>query len=61
MFTSTLDIFFIFPQDSPVREVALSPPHTIPAMYDMIFVRNTMQCLGKLMIKWGVEITYINN
>ena len=30
-------------------------------MYGMIFVRNTMRCLGKLMIDQGVEITYVNN
>ena len=30
-------------------------------MYGMIFVRNTMWCLGKLVIEQGVEITYINN
>ena len=31
------------------------------AMYGMIFVRNTMQRLGKLMFDQGVEITYVNN
>ena len=36
-------------------------PPTMQAMYGMIFVRNTMQRLGKLMIDQGVEITYVNN